>query len=234
MKFNINKLFTVIIAVLIPFIILMGGVRLIMTPTFPVVEYGRAGFPEDPYGLDRVEREKWSAFSIKYLTNDKGIEYLGNLQDFSGQKIFRAEELTHMEDVKRVVKGSLFIWYVACGIVIGLSVWLLVQKAWREFRLGYRSGAWITLGLMAAMIIYLVISFDRLFDQFHRIFFTEGSWLFYPTDTLIRLFPLDFWRDAFLFVGGFTLLVSVLLLILTRPKKHPKPTVTPADQSIVG
>lgn len=234
MKFNINKLFTVIIAVLLPFIILMGGVRLIMTPAFAQAEYGRAGFPEDPYGFDRVDREKWSAFSIKYLTNDKGIEYLANLQDFSGNKIFRAEELTHMEDVKRVVKGSFFIWYVACGIAFGLSVWLMVQKAWREFRLGYRSGAWITLGLMAAMIIYLAINFNQLFDEFHRIFFTEGTWLFYPTDTLIRLFPLDFWRDAFLLVGGFTLLIAVLLLIFTKPKKELKTTIAPADKSIAG
>ena len=234
MKFNINKLFTVIIAVLFPFIILMGGIRLIMTPAFPVMEYKRAGFPEDPYGFDQVDREKWSAFAVKYLTNSKEIDYLGNLQDFSGNKIFRAEELTHMEDVKRVVKGSFFIWYVAVGIVFGLTIWLLVQKAWHEFRLGYRSGAWITLGLMVAMIAYVAINFDRLFDQFHRIFFTEGTWLFYPTDTLIRLFPLDLWRDAFLFVGGFTLLVAVLLLIVTRRKKHPNPASVPSDYPTVG
>ena len=233
MKFNINKFFTVVIALLIPFIILMGGVHLIMTPTFAVAEYSRVGFPEDPYGFDRVDREKWSAYSIKYLTNDKEIDYLADLQDFSGNKIFRAEELLHMEDVKRVVKGSFFMWYIAIGIMFGLSVWLLVQKAWHEFRLGYRLGAWITLGLMAAMIIYLAISFDRLFDQFHRIFFTEGSWLFYPTDTLIRLFPLEFWRDAFLIVGGFTLLVAFLLLVITRSRKHPKHSALGGDP-IVG
>jgi len=141
--------------------------------------------------------------------------------------LYRSEELSHMEDVKRVVRGSLFIWYVAAGIVFGLSVWLLVQKAWREFRLAYRAGAWITLGLMAAMIGYVAINFNRLFDQFHRIFFSEGSWLFYPTDTLIRLFPLDFWRDGFLLVGGFTLLVAVLLLILTRQKRQSKPITVP-------
>ena len=233
MKFNINKLFTVIIAVLLPFIILMGGVRLIMTPAFPVLEYNRPGFPGDPYGFDQVDREDWSARAIKYLTNNEEIDYLGDLQDFSGNKIFRAEELTHMEDVQKVVKGSLFIWYVAVGIVFGLSIWLLVQKAWHEFRLGFRSGAWITLGLMVAMIAYVAINFNRLFDQFHRIFFTEGSWLFYTTDTLIRLFPLDFWRDAFLFVGGFTLLVALLLLIITKPKRHPKPPKLSEEDTIV-
>jgi integral membrane protein (TIGR01906 family) len=227
MKFNINKLFAMLIAILIPFIILMGGIRLIMTPTFPALEYQRAGFPEDPYGFNLADRTKWSAFAVNYLTNEEGIDYLGDLQDAAGNTLYRSEELSHMEDVKRVVKGSLFIWYVAAGIVFGLSVWLLVQKAWREFRLAYRAGAWITLGLMAAMIGYVAINFNRLFDQFHRIFFSEGSWLFYPTDTLIRLFPLDFWRDGFLLVGGFTLLVAVVLLILTRQKRQLKPITAP-------
>ncbi len=222
MKFNINKLFSALIAILIPFIILMGGIRLIMTPTFPALEYQRAGFPEDGYGFNLADRTKWSAFAVNYLTNEEGIAYLGDLQDATGNKLYRAEELSHMEDVKRVVKGSLFIWYVAVGIVFGLSVWLLVQKAWREFLLGFRAGAWITLGLMAAMIVYVAISFNQLFDQFHRIFFTEGSWLFYTTDTLIRLFPLEFWRDGFLLVGGFKLVAAVLVLILTKQKKQPK------------
>jgi integral membrane protein (TIGR01906 family) len=176
----------------------------------------------DDYGFDPVDRTKWSAFAVNYLTNDEDIDFLGDLQDTNGNKLFRAEELTHMEDVKRVVKGSLFIWYVACGILFGLTVWLLVQKAWREFRLGYRSGAWITLSLMAVMIAYLAINFNQLFDQFHRVFFTEGSWLFYPTDTLIRLFPMDFWRDAFLLVGGFTLLLAIVILFITKRKKRSK------------
>ncbi|NLW72178.1 MAG: TIGR01906 family membrane protein [Chloroflexi bacterium] len=232
MKFNINKLFSALIAILIPFIILMGGVRLIMTPNFPAFEYKRSGFPSDPYGFDRVEREKWSAFAVKYLTNDKGIEYLGNLQNFSGKKIFRTEELDHMADVKRVVKVSLFIWYVAGGLVFGLSIWLLAQKKWHDFRLAYRSGAWLTLALMVAMIVYLMINFNQLFDKFHRILFTEGSWLFFADDTLIRLFPLVFWRDVFLLVGLFTLFVAIFLLLVTRRwRKKPKTDLELTPQS---
>lgn len=234
MKRNINKVFAAIIAVLLPFIILMGGVRLIMSPGFPAIEYKRPGFPEDSYGLTLEQRTKWSAYAVNYLTNDEPIDYLGTLQDDSGNAMFRSEELTHMEDVKRVVKGSLFIWYVAVGIAIGLTFWLAVQKAWREFRSAYRAGAWVTLGLMVAMIVYLAFNFDRLFDQFHRLFFTEGSWLFYTTDTLIRLFPLEFWRDAFLLVGSFTLVAAVLILVITRKKKSQPRNTLPANATLEG
>jgi len=36
------------------------------------------------------------------------------------------------------------------------------------------------------------------FVGFHALFFEGDSWLFLYSDTLIRLFPLRFWQDAFL------------------------------------
>ena len=34
-----------------------------------------------------------------------------------------------------------------------------------------------------------------------QIFFKGDSWLFYYSDTLIRLFPIRFWQDAFLWAA---------------------------------
>ena len=53
--------------------------------------------------------------------------------------------------------------------------------------------------------------FWGLFEGFHSLFFEGDSWLFLYSDTLIRLFPLRFWQDAFLIAaiialgGGFAL-----------------------------
>ena len=49
--------------------------------------------------------------------------------------------------------------------------------------------------------------FWSFFAGFHAIFFEGDTWQFAYSDTLIRLFPLRFWQDAFLFaaliaVGG--------------------------------
>ena len=46
--------------------------------------------------------------------------------------------------------------------------------------------------------------------------FAEGSWQFYMNDTLIRLFPLPFWRDAYILVGLLSLIGAGLILRLTR------------------
>jgi len=90
---------------------------------------------------------------------------------------------------------------------------------WRALGKSLRSGAWLSIGLIALIVALTLLSFNSLFDRFHRLFFAEGSWLFYQNDTLIRLFPLVFWRDAFLLVGLVVLLAAGLLLWVTKGAK---------------
>lgn len=216
---KINKLFIILMAILLPYVILMGGVRLVMNPGFPGLEYRRVGFPEDPHGFNLLERTKWSEYAVSYLINDEDIGYLGNLQDASGAKMFTPDELSHMEDVKDVVSLSSIIWYVAIGLVIAILLWFVIMREWNSIRLGLNAGGWVTLGVLGALLVFLVVSFDKLFDYFHRLFFKDGTWLFSESSTLIRLFPFEFWRDAFVLVIAFSLLVGVVLVLITRKWK---------------
>lgn len=216
---KINKILVVILALFIPFIILMGGVRLIMSPAFAEFEYDRAGFPLDPYGMETQERKQWAGYSIRYLTNDEPIDYLGNLQNFKGQKIFTESELSHMFDVKEVVQGALLAWYIVVGLSVAMLGWFMIMGQWSSMRLAFQSGGWVTLGLIGALLIFLLVSFDTLFTRFHQLFFADGTWLFDESSTLIRLFPFVFWRDAFALVLIFTLLIGVLLVVLLRNRK---------------
>jgi len=216
---KINKILVVILAMFIPFIILMGGVRLIMSPAFAEFEYDRAGFPLDPYGMETRERKQWAGYSIRYLTNSEPIDYLGNLQNFQGQKIFTESELSHMVDVKEVVQGALLAWYIIIGLSVAILGWFLIMGQWSLLRQAFQAGGWVTLGFIGALLIFLLVSFDTLFDRFHRLFFADGTWLFDQSSTLIRLFPFVFWRDAFALVLIFALVVGILLVLLTRKRK---------------
>ena len=223
MNYFVNKVLPILIAILLPFIILMGGVRAIMTPAFAAGEYRRASVPEDAYGFSHEERLKWATYAITYLVNNQGINYLGDLQTTDGQPLFNPSELGHMEDVKQVVKTASTVWYGAMGFVLAAATWILVVKKWQPLRKALNAGAWLTLGLMVVVLGLLSLNFDTLFDRFHRLFFSEGSWLFFPTDTLIRLFPLVFWRDAFILVLGFALVIAIVLIGLTRKRKRLSP-----------
>jgi uncharacterized membrane protein len=61
-----------------------------------------------------------------------------------------------------------------------------------------------------------VAAFGILFVGFHRIFFEGDTWLFLYTDTLIRLFPVRFWQQAFLTLAGLTLGQAAVVFAVTR------------------
>lgn len=219
---KINKILMIVFAIFVPYILLMTGVRLVMTPAFPAAEYKRAGFPEDPYGFSVQERTKWSDYAVSYLTNDAGVEYLGDLQDETGQKMFADDELTHMVDVKNVVTSASTAWYILGGMSIAILLWFIIMRQWDSIRKSLNAGGWITIGVLSALLVFLAVSFDKLFEYFHRIFFADGTWTFSQSSTLIRLFPFEFWRDAFVLVIGFALLVGVLLVLMTKRRKNKK------------
>jgi integral membrane protein (TIGR01906 family) len=63
-------------------------------------------------------------------------------------------------------------------------------------------GGIFTILLIITGLITVVLAFDWLFTVFHRLFFTGETWIFPSSDTLIRLYPEQFWIDAFIFVFG--------------------------------
>ena len=208
-----------VVTVLLPLVVLMVSVRLLITPLYAKVEYRMPGFPEDPYGFTLEDRLKWSAPSIEYLVNSEGINYLGDLAFDDGEPIYNSSELSHMADVKTVVTGMRIALAALMVGLLAVTV-IAVRKGWRDsFLLALRRGGWGVLGLIATILILLVVNFDQLFTWFHQVFFTSGTWQFYTSDTLIRLFPMRFWQDAFIAVGLISVVIGLLLVLLCKPKE---------------
>jgi integral membrane protein (TIGR01906 family) len=193
-------------AILVPLALIGLGLRVVLIPIFLQVEYRMPYLPPDNYGFTTQDRLHWSQYAWDYLLNDADISYLGDLKFDDGTPLYNERELSHMADVKRVITGSLKIWYVSLGLLVALGVWAWFGNWRQEYRLGLSRGGWLMVGLAAAIgfivVIGIVINpniFWNFFAVFHSLFFTGDSWLFLYSDTLIRLFPLRFWMDAFLF-----------------------------------
>ena len=80
-------------------------------------------------------------------------------------------------------------------------------------------GLALTVGLI--VVIGMVINPDvfwSFFAGFHSLFFEGDSWLFLYSDTLIRLFPIRFWQDAFLLAAAIALGGGVALALGLRTK----------------
>lgn len=193
-----------LVSISLPFFLIITAVRLLATPLFPQVEYRMPGFPEDTYGFTLADRLHWAPIAIEYLVNDQPISFLGDLRFSDNSPMYNERELSHMVDVKNLVQSAFTAWWIMLGCMVVLGFW-----AWRgnwmpDFVKAFSRGGWITVGLIVAILMGVTISFDTLFTDFHRIFFTGDTWLFYYSDTLIRLFPMRFWQDAFIAMGIFT------------------------------
>jgi integral membrane protein (TIGR01906 family) len=209
-----------LVTLLLPVALTFLGLRLVLTHTFLEIEYRMPGFPADEYGFSLQDRLKWSRISWDYMLNSADISFLGELTFPNGSSLFNDRELSHMQDVKRVVQPALWTGYGVWFLVLGIGLWARFGGWWLEFVRAVKRGGWLTVGIVAAIGLFAVISFWQFFTIFHSLFFSGDSWLFLFSDTLIRLFPMRFWQDAFLFAGAVDVLGGLVLgLGLLRKQK---------------
>ena len=214
----LSKILGWIVTILTPLVILMLSVRLLITPVFAQVEYRLPGFPDDPYGFTLEDRLRWSEPSIKYLVNSEGISYLSTLTFEDGEPIYNERELSHMADVKAVVTGMRIALAGAMVILLVVTI-AAVNAGWKSHLLkSYKRGGQALLWLIGAILLFVALSFNDLFTWFHKLLFESGTWQFYTSDTLIRLFPMRFWRDAFIFVGVLSALLSGAVILFTASR----------------
>ena len=218
MNKTLKTLLSFLVTLLIPIFLLMLGVRILLTPAFPEVEYRMPGFPEDSYGFTQAERLEYSKIAIEYLFNDAGPEFLGDLTFENGAPLYNEREVSHMVDVKVLVKFGLRLWAWATALLVILGGWAWFGKWWQAYLLGAKRGGWLTIILTITLGVVGAINFRFLFTKFHHLFFEGDTWLFYYSDTLIRLFPMRFWSDAFLLEAIIVVGGALLLAFKLKPR----------------
>jgi integral membrane protein (TIGR01906 family) len=215
---KLTSLFSYLTALLTPIFLLGLGLRILLTPVFYNIEYRLPWFPSDPYGFTQEDRLHWAPYAVDYLLNDADISYIGDLTFEDGSPLYNERELSHMHDVKGVTRGALNFWYVTVVLMIGLGAWAKYGNWWQAFREGLRRGGWLLIGLVTAIALFGAIAFWQLFRLFHALFFEGDTWLFEYSDTLIRLFPIQFWQDAFIWAGVISVGGALALALGLRVK----------------
>ncbi|MGJ3240447.1 MAG: TIGR01906 family membrane protein [Anaerolineae bacterium] len=215
-----------LLTVMIPFLLAVGSARLVMSPDFLAFEYNRPNFSPDIYGFTVEDRLNYGPYGVLYITNNEPLSYLADLE-LPGNlcfpprnapcQAFNPLELSHMRDVQMVAQ-RLFMVALWGGVLTVLSGVILARVVSIDaLRLALMQGGLLTVGLIITIILLAVTAWDMFFTGFHSLFFEDGTWQFYYSDTLIRLYPEQFWFDASLLVGIMTTLGSVAILaVATR------------------
>lgn len=209
------------LAIAFPVLVVLLTIRLVMTPLFLQIEYTRPGFPADYFGFTQEDRLNYAPYALNYLLNAEGIEYLGDLTFEDGTRMYNDRELRHMYDVKIVVQITFMVTAILSVLTAGLIFLLARKNQGHTIRRGFRSGAIFSLAVIVAIIIVAVFNWDFFFTTFHNLFFESGTWVFFYSDTLIRLFPEQFWFDAAMTIGATTILAALIALFLTRQRVQP-------------
>jgi integral membrane protein (TIGR01906 family) len=184
-----------VLLICIPAALLLSNLYLLATPVFIRYEYSKPQFPpSDIY--NPAERLSLAEASLYYLRSDEGVEYLRNLRS-NKLPVYNAREIRHMVDVKMVMRGARWVHGICsmlCILALAFS-WRSARLRTQALRAVYQACLALVVGLVAIGTLAYT-SFDLFFTAFHRVFFAGDSWLFAFTDTLIQLFPVQFWMDA--------------------------------------
>ena len=213
------RIWQVLLALFYPVILLVLAVRAVTSPLFLWIEYNRPGFPGDGYGFSTDDRMTYGSYAVDYLSNWAGPRYLGDLVNRSGAKLFKDGEVSHMADVKLVILSA----FGAGALLIVLSIVAIAYLRRRStggVRRGLFAGSIVSLAIILSLAALAVLGWQQFFTEFHRLFFASGSWTFALEDTLIRLFPGQFWIDAGIVIAGLVFLASAVTLILTWPTRR--------------
>lgn len=215
----------------VPVLLVLGSVRLVMTPQYLSFEYHRPDMTADYYGFTLDDRLRWGPIGVEYLLSDADISLLGDLRFPSGGALFTPRELQHMVDVKHVTVAAFSVLLVA-GIIVPLAAVALIRMGRGvQLRNALFRGAVLTLGAIAAVVFSAIVAWDTFFTLFHQAFFADGTWVFYTSDTLIRLYPEKFWFDAaitigVIVIGGAFVIVWLCIRHMRRASGMPEAEAT--------
>ena len=140
--------------------------------------------------------------------------YLNGKQELS--PAFTELEVSHLEDVKRVMHYDNYLFYLLLLAVTVIIASYRKDKTFLRTLLNY--GGKTTVTAMMAIGMLSIFFFNSIFTLFHKLFFPQGNWVFAADSKIIQTFPIDFFmkisRNIFLlalFLGIIFILIGYYL-----------------------
>ena len=202
-----------LIILLVPILVIGAAANLLATDSYLTFEYGKTSFPPDSYGFTRQQRFILASTNIHYVRAHLPSNELSK-QTLNGVPVYSAREVSHMADVQGVFQSILRVRQASLILMLlsGFILWRNEKQA--ALASATQSGGLLTAGLILAIALLALFAWPFWFNTFHLVFFQPGSWLFSYSDTLIRLFPLQFWMDATFTITALSLIGGLIMALI--------------------
>ncbi len=207
------------VALLVPGLLAVNGVRVIASEWYVRFLYDHGGVPRDRYGMTDDDRLVLAVAGLRAVlpSREEGPDSLRRARLPTGAPAFNGRELRHLADVRALLADA-FGLQLAAGAAVAAAALLALPFPClrRAVARGLRRGAWLTVAVAALAGGLSLTSWSSFSTFFHGLFFAGESWRFADTDTLRRLYPDRFWIDTAVVLGLLAVLQAAALLVLLR------------------
>ncbi|MBN2880797.1 TIGR01906 family membrane protein [Candidatus Woesearchaeota archaeon] len=203
---QLNKTKTVITAILLGTLIFLISIYTIsQSKSFMTSEF-------EKYNIyDNFNDTNYSKFEINNNALNL-LDYLTGKKNNLDNTFFNEKEKIHSKDVKNIFQGIKITIFILFPVSIGL-VFLWYRKNMLHIYKPYIL-TFIVDGVIIIILTILAKNFEMFFLQFHKLAFNNNLWLMNPkTDLMIRLFPEIIFKDAFVRVIIYTIMISFVFFI---------------------
>lgn len=219
----LSKICKILLIIFLPIYLLLTSVEFASYN----VNFYMKNFKENNISENTGLKEK----ELKYISNEI-IKYIDGSRDnfdivnSDGESYFNEREITHMEDVLVLFNKGRVLKQISLIIVILTIIYLFIKE--RESIPKTLIRMFIAWFIVFLVIVALsLLNFNKLFEVFHKILFTNDLWLLDPReDFLINLLTEDFFFELFLKIMVVFLVKMIILaligVVFNRRNKYEK------------
>lgn len=127
--------------------------------------------------------------------------------------------IDHLAECTPIFK-CISIVEIVCVIASVLLSFLSVKIRGKDAALKtLKIDAILAIIIFIALGLLMVLSFDALFTNMHKLFFKDGTWTFAYDSLLICMYPQNFWIGMGIIWCSISALISIILIIVTNTLK---------------
>ncbi len=174
--------------------------------------------------------------------SDPEIQVRFNDESRSSTAVFNHDEIDHLKDVRSLLL-KIFISYFLCIVFFITLTFFIIKietagppknfsEVFTNSLINFSKIFIISSGTLLFFILILYFlgnNFPVLFDNFHKVFFPQGNYMFISGSLIITIFPFGFFYDFFTriilvsaVISGLILVIGLVFYIIGRHLKKDK------------